>query len=136
MENLSIYGTLIVLAHATVVFWHLQLLARLNSTLTLEHALLFASLANLVPMTALILFWTHFRKIGGWLLLIFLAIPLTIGGYEHFLSSGADNVFRMAPGEGALAFRISAILLVILEALGCWVSVRIIGGSERLNAKA
>jgi hypothetical protein len=34
----------------------------------------------------------------GWLLL-FLAVPLAIGGYSHFLSPGSDNVLRMAPGE-------------------------------------
>jgi hypothetical protein len=42
--------------------------------------------------------WAHFPRLGGWLLL-FLAVPLVIGGYSHFLSAGSDNVFRMAPGE-------------------------------------
>ena len=53
-----------------------------------------------------------------------LAIALVIGFSAHFLSSGADNVFRMAPGEWRLSFQISAVLLVCLEALGCWIGLR------------
>lgn len=125
MRKLYWYATLVVLAHAVVVFWHLELLAGLGSALTPEQVPLFASLANLIPVVAVILLWAHFPKIGGWLLL-FLAVPLTIGGYSHFLSPGSDNVFRMAPGELTLAFRVSAVLLLVLEFLSCWVAVQIL----------
>ncbi|MGB7846191.1 MAG: hypothetical protein WBL63_11285 [Candidatus Acidiferrum sp.] len=55
MKKLYVYGTLVVFAHAAVVFWHLLILARLNSALTREQALLFAALVNLLPAIALIL---------------------------------------------------------------------------------
>jgi hypothetical protein len=117
------------LAHAVVVFWHLELLAGLGSTLTPEQVPLFASLANLIPLIAVILLWAHFPKVGAWLLL-FLAVPLAIGGYSHFLSPGSDNVFRMAPGELTLVFRMSAVLLLVLELLSCWVAVQILRDSS------
>jgi hypothetical protein len=47
-----------------------------------------------------------------------------IGFSAHFLSSGTDNVFRMVPGEWRLSFQISAVLLVCLEAPGCWIGLR------------
>jgi hypothetical protein len=125
MRKLYRCATAIVLVHAVMVFWHLELLARLGSILTPEQVPLLASLANLIPVVAVILLWTHFPKVGGWLLL-FLAVPLAIGGYSHFLSPGADNVFRMVPGELTPAFRTSAVLLLILEFLGCWVAVQIL----------
>jgi hypothetical protein len=125
MRRLYWYATIIVLAHAVVVFWHLELLARLGTALRSDQVPLFAGLANLIPLIALILLWTNFRKAGGCLLL-FLAVPLAIGGYQHFLSSGPDNVFRMVSGELTLVFQISAVLLLILEFSGCWVSVQIL----------
>jgi hypothetical protein len=129
MRKLYWYSTLVVLAHAVVVFWHLELLAGLGSTLTPEQVPLLASLANLIPLIAVILLWARFPKVGAWLLL-FLAVPLAIGGYSHFLSPGSDNVFRMAPGELTLVFRMSAVLLLVLELLSCWVAVQILRDSS------
>jgi hypothetical protein len=135
MRKLYWYATLAVLAHAVVVFWHLELLAGLGSALRPEQVPLFASLANLIPVVAVILLWAHFPKIAAWLLL-FLALPLTIGGYSHFLSPGSDNVFRMTPGELSLAFRVSAVLLIVLELLSCWVAVQILRDSSLSVASA
>jgi hypothetical protein len=128
-------ATLIVLAHAVVVYWHLVLLAKLGSSLTPAEVPLFSSLANLIPLSAVILLWAHFPRVGASMLL-FLAVPLAIGGYSHFLSPGADNIFRMAPGELAVAFRVSAVLLLILESLACWVSIQILRHSSLFAASA
>ena len=125
MRKLYWYATLVVLVHAVVVFRHLELLAGLGSALTTEKVPLFVVLANLIPMVAVILLWAHCPKVGA-LLLLFLAVPLALGGYSHFLSPGSDNVFRMAPGELTLAFRVSAVLLLVLELLSCWVAVQIL----------
>jgi hypothetical protein len=118
MKKLYWYATLVDLAHAVLVFWHLELLAWLGSALTPERVPRFAVLANLIPTVAVILLWAHFPKVGAWLLL-FSAVPLAIGGYSHFLSPGSDNVFRMTPGELTFAFRVSAVLPLVLELLSC-----------------
>ena len=100
-----------------------------------DQVLLFAGLANMVPLVAVIFLWAHFPRVGGWLLL-FLAVPLAIGGYSHFLSPGSDNVFRMAPGELTLAFRISALLLLVLELLCCWITIQILRQSPLAVTRA
>jgi hypothetical protein len=135
MRKLCRYAALVVLAHAVVVFWHLELLARRDAALRVDQVPLFAALANIIPLIALISLWAHFPKLGAWLLL-FLAVPLAIGGYSHFLSPGSDNVFRMADGELTFAFRISAVLLLVLEFLGCWLGIRILRRSSLSVASA
>ncbi len=95
MRRLYWCATFVVLTHAAVVLWHLELLARLNTELRADQVPLLAGLANIIPLIALISLWAQFPKLGGWLLL-FLAVPFVIGGYSHFLSAGSDNVFRTA----------------------------------------
>ena len=68
-------------------------------------------------------------KLASGMVSIPLGVALVIGAYSHFLSPGADNVFRMPPGEFILVYQISAVLLVILEALGCWLGVRMFTNS-------
>ena len=135
MRKLCRYAALVVLVHAVVVFWHLDLIARRDATLKLDQVPLFAGLANIIPLIALVSLWAHFPKLGASLLL-FLAVPLAIGGYSHFLSRGSDNVFKMAGGEFTFAFRVSAVLLWVLEFLGCWLSIRILRRSSLSNASA
>jgi len=135
MRRLYWYATLVVLTHAAVVLWHLELLARLNAALKADQVPLLAGLANVIPLLALISLWAQFPKLGGWLLL-FLAVPLAIGGYSHFLSAGSDNVFRMAPGELTAGFRVSAVLLWILEFSGCWLGIEILRRSSLSIANA
>ncbi|MFZ0978418.1 MAG: hypothetical protein WAN23_03355 [Candidatus Acidiferrales bacterium] len=135
MRRLFWYATVVVLTHAAVVLWHLELLARLNTALKADQVPLLAGLANIIPLVALISLWAQFPKLGGWLLL-FLAVPLVIGGYSHFLSAGSDNVFRMAPGELTAGFRVSAVLLWILEFSGCWLGVEILRRSSLSIANA
>src|SRR5580658_617541 len=129
------YATLVVLAHAVLVLWHLELLARFGGALRTDQVPLFAGLANGIPLVASLSLWAHFPKVGAWLLL-FLAVPLAVGGYSHFLSPGSDNVFRMAPGELTSAFRISAVLLFTLELWGCSLGVWILRRSSLSVASA
>jgi hypothetical protein len=57
-------------------------------------------------------------------LAIFFGAVLVIGAYEHFISSGPDNFFEMVAGAWTRSFRASAALLILVEALGCWMGVR------------
>jgi hypothetical protein len=135
MRKLYWYATLVVLAHAIVVFWDLELLARLGGGPRPDQVPLFAGLVNIIPLIALLSLWAHFSKAGAWLLPFF-AVPLAIGGYSHFLGPGSDNVFRMAPGELTSGFRISAVLLFALELFGVWLSVQILRRSSLSVASA
>src|ERR1035438_6843732 len=59
---------------------------------------------------------------------------LVIGGYTHFLTAGSDNVFRMPPGALRLPFQISAVLLALLESLGCFVALRTFAAARAKHA--
>jgi hypothetical protein len=124
MKSTVQYATFIVLAHAAVVFWHLVLVAKITPGLT-DHQVLAATIAiNLVPAVAVVLLWAHFLRLGGFLLFLPLAIGLIIGGKEHFVTPGPLNVFYMAATPWVLPFRVTAVLLLVLEALGCWIAIK------------
>jgi hypothetical protein len=115
----------VVLGHFGVVIWHLLLLVKVQpNTPPVAIAALFGM--NLVPVAALVLFARGFCRLAGSMVLAPLGIALVIGAYTHFASDGTDNVLRMPPGDWRLQFQISAMLLVLLDALGCWLAVKML----------
>ena len=136
MNRTARYATFVVLAHAGVVFWHLVLVAKITPGLT-EHQVLAATTAiNLVPTVALVLLWTHFLRLGGFLLFLPLAVGLVIGGGEHFVTPGPLNVFYMATTPWVLPFRVTAVLLLVLEVSGCWIAIQAFRRVPFLSAEA
>jgi hypothetical protein len=53
----------------------------------------------------------YYPRLASVLICVFLAIGFSAGGFEHLLSNGPDNVFRMAATEWTLPFTIRAVLL-------------------------
>jgi hypothetical protein len=49
-----------------------------------------------------------------------------LGVYKHFLRDGADNVFAMAASASSARFRTSAVLLPLVQLLGCILAVRVL----------
>jgi hypothetical protein len=136
MKSTARYATFVVLAHAAVVFWHLVLVAKITPGLT-DHQVLAATTAiNLVPTVASVLLWAHFLRVGGFLLFLPLAVGLVIGGKEHFVTPGPLNVFYMATTPWVLPFRVTAVLLLVLEVLGCWIAIQAFRGVPFLKADA
>lgn len=78
---------------------------------------------NVVPLVGLVLLWTHYLRLASVLIFVPLAVGLSAGGFEHFLSNG----FRMAATEWTLPFTNSAVLLAVLELGGCWLCIRLFG---------
>jgi hypothetical protein len=77
----------------------------------------------LAPVLAVVLLWTRLQRVGVWLLLASMAGALIFGLASHFLVSGPDNVFTLNPGAAREAFRFSAVLVALSEALGCVVGI-------------
>jgi hypothetical protein len=133
MKSTARYATFVVLAHAGVVFWHLVLVAKITPGLT-DHQMLAATTAiNLVPAVALVLLWAHFLRLGGFLLFLPLVVGLVIGGKEHFVTPRPLNVFYMATTPWALPFRVTAVLLLVLEVSGCWIAIQAFRGVRLPN---
>jgi hypothetical protein len=136
MKSTARYATFVVLAHAAVVFWHLFLVEKITPGLT-DHQVLAATTAiNLVPAVALVLLRAHFLRLGGFLLFLPLAVGLVIGGKEHFVTPGPLNVFDMAATPWVLSFRVTAVLLLVLEVSGCCIAIQAFRGVPFLKAEA
>ena len=134
MKHIARYATFVVLAHAAAVVWHLVLVAKITPGLTDQQILAATGAINLLPAIALVLLWTHFLRLGGLVLFVPLAIGLVIGGAEHFVTPGPLNVFYMSATPWALPFRVTAVLLLVLEVLGCWISIQAFRGGPFSNA--
>jgi hypothetical protein len=118
-EKLPLAGTSIVAANFIVTIWHVYVLGRLQPEMTGAQLVLFGGAINLVPICAMALLWTSRQRTAGLIFAVFFGVVFTIELYEHFLRPGADNVFTMAPGAWTLPHRLSASLLVVVDALGC-----------------
>ena len=92
MKHLCLVGLLIIAAHCLVAVWQLLLTPMV------------------LPASAQIA-----QRAASVLLFVVFAVALSFGSHEHFLSAEPNNIFRLSAGPGALAFRISSVLLFLLE---------------------
>ena len=123
IHRLLLWATVAALGNFVVVLGHLWLVVRIQPSFP-KSAIPGLILVNLLPVGGVLALRKGYRKSAAILIAIPLAVGFVIGTYSHFLSSGTDNVFRMAAGELTLPFQLSAVLLVLFEALGLWVGVR------------
>jgi hypothetical protein len=121
-QTLLLWSGPIVAGHFIAVVWHLLLVLKVQPGFPRFVAPLLI-LVNLIPVTGLVALGKGVPKLAGSLITLPLAIALVIGVYAHFLSPGTDNIFRLPPADLRLPFQISAVPLVLLEALGCWIGV-------------
>jgi hypothetical protein len=129
-RSLLLWSTAIVIGHFVAVVWHLLFVLKVQPGFP-RFAPPLLILVNLIPVVGLVALAKRLFRLAGSLISLPLAIALLIDIYAHFLSPGTDNIFRLPPGELNLPFQISAVLLVLLEAIGCWIGVRIfVHGSE------
>jgi hypothetical protein len=122
--TLLVLSAPIVAGHFMAVVWHLLLVLKVQPGFP-KFAPPLLILVNLIPVAGLIALAKRLPRLAGSLITLPLAVALVIGIYAHFLSPGTDNIFHLPPGDLRLPFQISAALLVLLEALGCWIGVRI-----------
>ena len=113
-----------------LVVWHLFVLTKIPPELAGQQVLSAAIAINAVPLLGLALLWTHHPRLASVLILFLWPSGLAQAVFEHFLSDGPDNVFRMAATEWTLPFAISAVLLALLELCGCWLCIRMFGKSR------
>jgi hypothetical protein len=124
-RSVLLWGASIVSAHFAVVLWHLLVLVRFQPDFPLLGGLALV-LINLLPIAGVVAFAKGAKKLAASLIVVPLGVALVIGGYSHFLSPGSDNVLRMPSGGLSLEMQISAALLAVLEALGCWLGVNML----------
>jgi len=122
-SELALLATTIVIAHVVVFIWHLYIAANIPPGLPSVQILIVAIAINAAPVIGLILLLQIYRLAA---ILIFppMALTFAIGAFEHFASVGPNSVFGVPASAWASSFRATAVLLIILELLGCWIGAR------------
>lgn len=92
-------------------------------SLSLVQSLFVGIVIVLTPIIAAVLLWTQFYSIGSWLLLSSMAGAIVFGIYNHFIVISPDHVSQVFFEGWGLLFQVTAILTLIVDGLGCWISV-------------
>jgi hypothetical protein len=119
----ALYGTVIVLVHAVIAVFHRAAHDHLHVDLSFFQQLFVYIIIVAAPFLAVFLLWTRFRRSGAWLLWLSMAGALVFGIAYHFIVVSPDNVAEIPEGEWGMVFKVTAILLAILEALACWIGI-------------
>lgn len=122
-RDVSRAGTLIVLVHLAVVSAHGSGHTHLGIAMRVWQSAFIAIVILIAPLLAMILLWTRLQRAGVYVLGMSMAGSLVFGVYYHFLLASADNVFTLGQQAWTGEFRITAVLLAVIEAVGCVWSV-------------
>ena len=119
MRRVRTLGTLIVLVHLGVVLQHGSDHSHLAIDMAAWQNAFIGSVIVIAPVIAGVMIWTRRAKAALWLLAVSMAGSFFFGLWYHFLAAGADNVLNMPSGGTHTAFRVTAVLLAIIEGAGC-----------------
>jgi len=122
MERVARYGTIFILIHGLVSLLH-EIAHRILPVRLpfLQYAIAYA-FVGVLPLIAMVLLWTSQRRRGIWLLFFSMAGSLVYAGYYHFVGHSPDHILLAPPGAWLPVFQVTAVLMLISEAFGCWFS--------------
>jgi hypothetical protein len=123
VRKIAAAGTAVVVAHLGVSLLHRQAHIHLQIMLTRNQWLFVLAVITLAPPVAAILLWTRLRRVAAWLLLLSMLGSFVFGAYYHFVAVSPDNVSQVPPGAWGTRFQLSAVLLAVVEGLGCGVGI-------------
>lgn len=136
MKKLRTLTLLIVIAHWIAAVWHLFLAAKVlpapNNNVSWR-AITLITFGHLAVSIAL---WKLSDKLSRLVPLIFFLAALGADLYEHFLHASANNVFMVASGDWTSGFEASVFALLVLEILGCFLGILLLGVKKRSNTKS
>jgi hypothetical protein len=110
--------TIVVLAHLAVSLLHGRAHRELGVGLTSFQNVYVITVILLAPLVALSLSWTRDARAGLLLLFVSMLGSLVFGFCYHYVIVSSDHVAHLPPGDARGAFRMTALLLLITEALG------------------
>ena len=117
------YGTAIVVIHAIVHGLHGLAHVEIPVPLSILQSLFVGIVIYAIPIIAVVLLWTQFYRISSWLLLGSMASSLLSEIYNHHLVISPDHVSQVSFEGWGLLFQVTAYLMLIVDGLGCWISV-------------
>ena len=125
------YGTAIAVIHAIANGLHGLAHIKIPVALSLVQSLFVGVVIFSIPIIAAILLWTQFYRLGGWLLLGSLAGSFFFGLYNHFIVISPDHVSQVSFTGWGMLFQITAVLILIVDGLGCWISIQVLKTSQQ-----
>ncbi|HEY9622517.1 MAG TPA: hypothetical protein V6C78_19315 [Crinalium sp.] len=117
------YGTAIVVMHVLLHGLHGLAHNEIPIPLSLLQGLFVGGVVILAPIIAAGLLWTPFYRIGSWILLGSMAGSLLSAIYNHHLVISPDHVSQVSFEGWGLLFQVTAYLMLMVDGLGCWISV-------------
>lgn len=115
------YGTAIVVLHTIANGLHGLAHVEIPVALSMIQSWFVGIVIFPTPIIAAILLWTKFYPIGSWLLLVSMAGSLLFTIYNHFIVISPDHVSQVSLQGWGLLFQITAILILFIDGLGCWI---------------
>ena len=110
--------TIVVLAHLAINLLHGRAHTDLGVGLTTWQYIFVMTMILLAPLVAIVLSWTRYARAGLWLLFISMLSSLIFGFCYHYIIISNDHVAHLPAGDARGMFRMTALLLLITEALG------------------
>jgi hypothetical protein len=125
MKNPVRFAIWIIVAHLVLNYFHGAAHRALAIGITPAERRYVVIVILFAPVVAGVLLLLKARRAGGWLLAAAMAGSLAFSVYKHFIAAGPDNAFSLAPSAWGALFQITAVLLAVVEALGCWAGIRL-----------
>lgn len=125
------YGTAIAVIHAIANGLHGLAHIKIPVALSLVQSLFVGVVIFLIPLVAVVLLWTQFYRLGGWLLLGSLAGSFFFGLYNHFIVISPDHVSQVSFVGWGMLFQITAVLILIIDGLGSWITIQVLKISQQ-----
>jgi hypothetical protein len=116
----------LIVAHLAVNIFHGLAHQRLAIEISPAEKVFVVVVILIAPLLAGVLLLLKTQRKGAWLLVISMAGALIFGIYKHFIAPGPDHAFGLPYSAWALVFQVTAVLLVVTEATGCWAGIRIL----------
>lgn len=118
VNNHKIWITIVVLAHLVVNLLHGNAHTSLGVGLSTWQTVYVLAVILLAPLLALGLLFTRYSRAGLWLLFASMLGSLIFGFLHHYIIISPDHVSHLPPGAAQGMFRVTAVLLLVTEALG------------------
>src|SRR6185295_2461073 len=116
--SMRVWVTIAVVAHLIVVLLHGQAHTRLSVGLSNWQQSYVLVVIVIAPLVALVVSFTRYARASLWLLLASMLGSLIFGACYHYLIISPDHVAHLPAGDARGLFRITALLLLLTEALG------------------
>jgi hypothetical protein len=126
MSGRGKFALAVVLAHLGIAILHGRAHQSLFIGLSLSQEFFIWTVIIVAPLIAALLLILKSPRVGGLLLFLSMAGSLLFGVWAHFLVPGADNVASTPHTAWGTAFRLTANLLLLTEALGCGLGISLL----------